>query len=359
MIQARPGISSTQIASILNVSRITAYTYAQALVRDGKIKIEGTGKATRYFPSDTLYINSFLREKNIHLSSSEVHTLKMNVLFALRDKYEETVTEEELSDTFEDYCMYIVPDGSIIVGFDAFILWCMDSRHDFSDRIVTKAVEYLDVIGSIEYLRGKNRFLDATGATTANLGSNMNIGFDTFYFCMPSVLRHGFGNTRTSIELRYGKKNSNKYLLSQAIEKWIDPMREYVKKNHVDAIIFTPPTEGRSVQFRDVLENMLSLTVPKIRSEKIPPFGKVLEAQKDIHDKRRRVQNALLSLEVAIPNELDFYKHIVIFDDSFTTGATPNAIALKLREAGYTGRITIITICGSFDYDLAISEDEV
>jgi predicted amidophosphoribosyltransferase len=85
----------------------------------------------------------------------------------------------------------------------------------------------------------------------------------------------------------------------------------------------------------------------------------VLEPQKDIKDREKRVKNAMISLDVMIPGELPVYQHILILDDSFTTGATPNAIGLRLREAGYTGKISIITICGSFDYDLAITEDEI
>ncbi len=89
-----------------------------------------------------------------------------------------------------------------------------------------------------------------------------------------------------------------------------------------------------------------------------------MRPQKEIRGQSRekrkeRVDNALISLEVTIPKELEIYKHVVIFDDSFTTGATPNAIALKLRNGGYKGKITVITICGSFNYDLAITEDEI
>jgi hypothetical protein len=67
------------------------------------------------------------------------------------------------------------------------------------------------------------------------------------------------------------------------------------------------------------LEDVLKLIIPKIQAEKISSFGKVLEPQKDIKDKIRRIKNALTSLEVTVPNAMSFYKHIIIFDDSFTT----------------------------------------
>jgi hypothetical protein len=284
--------------------------------------------------------------------------MKEEVLFALSEAYGEKESVENFDFIFEKYCMYVAMDDTILTGFNAFLGWCTDPKHNFSDRIVAKAMEYLDIIGSIEVRRKKYGFLDGTESARTNLNGLTEIAFDRFLFSIPSVLENGFGRTRTAIELYYGKLN-NKYLLTHAIEQSVDNVQEYARNEWVDCIIFTPPTNNRTVQFRDVFENLLSLRLPKIIVEKIPPFGKVLQPQKDIKNRNERVQNAFLSLQVTIPDELNFYKHILILDDSFTTGATPNAIALKLRLAWYKGKITIITICGSFNYDLAISEDEI
>jgi hypothetical protein len=114
--------------------------------------------------------------------------------------------------------MYIATDDTILVGFDAFLGWCTDSRHDYSDRIVAKSIEYLEIIGSIEYRRRKNGFLDAGESARNNLKGITEIGFNSFLFCMPSVLDNGFGRTRTALELYYGKLNGNRYLLESAIK---------------------------------------------------------------------------------------------------------------------------------------------
>lgn len=358
LVRAKPGISAPEVAEKIEMSRVSAYQYLKSLIQSGQVRTDGKGKATRYFPHESVYIGT----SGKRFDSDGVRRLKQEILFALQEVYGETESEENLNATFDRYCMYIAPDDTIITGFDAFLMWCTNQKHDFSDKIVAKTLEYLEIIASIEVRRKKNGFLDGGGPARTNLEGIMDVGFDNFLFMMPSVLENAFGRTRTAIELYYGKLNGNEYLLESAIDGGTDLIKTYVRKESVDAYVLTPPTQGRNIQFRDVLDRMLDLRLPKIKAEKVSSLGRILRPQKEIQgsDKRKeRVENARISLEVAIPKELNVYKHILILDDSFTTGATPNAIALKFREAGYKGKITVITICGSFNYELAITEDEI
>lgn len=109
----------------------------------------------------------------------------------------------------------------------------------------------------------------------------MIVAFDTFLFLYPSRLHDGFGATRTAIELRYGKIN-NRFLLSTAIDKIIDPALQYIKNTEVDAYMIAPPTVQREIQFRDVLKQKLNLNISYIESEKIPTLGMGIIPQKEI-----------------------------------------------------------------------------
>lgn len=358
IISDQPGISSTKIAEILGVSRISVYMYLQKLLAHNEIRTEGRRKSTRYFPS----MKPFFRQSisAYRMTSEEIEVLQQNIIAELLEKYDEEVLWEDVAATFEIYCLYIAPDDTVFTGFQAFILWCIDKKHNFSESIVEKAIEYLDIVGAIEFRRNKkNGFLNGTLSAKENLKDAVEIAFDQFYFCMLSVLENGFGSTRVYLELLYGKKNGNAFFLEEAVRQFLDPIQRFLDTERVDAYIMTPPTMGRNIQFRDVLERQLSLKIQKIHAEKTPLVGKILREQKAIHDKNERIRNASQSLVVTIPHDVAQYGHIVIFDDSFTTGATPNAIALKLRNAGFTGKITIITICGSYNYHLTLTEEEI
>jgi hypothetical protein len=283
---------------------------------------------------------------------------KKRLLQELEQRHGEEVSAKELEVSFDEYCLYIASDDTVWTGFQAFAFWCCDPKHDFSDRIVEKAIEYLEIRGSIEYRRTKSGLLDATESARSNLRGIAETGFDRFYFLQPSVLENGFGRTRTAIELYYGKLG-NTAMLREAIHRSVPTIRDYAHATKVDCLVFTPPTSDRRTQFRDVLRTELDLKLPEVRAEKAAAPGRILQPQKDIRDREERVKNAFISLRVDIPQEMGECEHILILDDSFTTGATPNAIALKLREAGYDGKITVLTICGSFNYALTVSEMEV
>lgn len=112
----------------------------------------------------------------------------------------------------------------------------------------------------------------------------MVVAFDKFLFLYPSRLHDGFGATRTAIELRYGKIN-NRFLLSTAIDKIIDPANQYIRNTDVDAYMIAPPTVQRERQFRDVLLEKLNLSILYIKSEKVPTLGMGIIPQKEIQGK--------------------------------------------------------------------------
>ncbi len=362
IISENPGISSTKIADKMKLNRVTIFLYLRELQEIEKIRIDGKGKATRYFLHNTAITASHLKNsQKLQWNETQVQVWKQEIQFSLMESYDENVDINSIEYEFEENCMYIDGDMVIRTGFDAFVAWCTDPVHNFSDRIVAKAGQYLEILASIKIRRKKHGFLDATELVKQTLGRDMISVFDNFLFLSPSRLDDGFGATRTAIELRYGKIN-NRFLLEAAIEKLIDPAIQYIKNTSVDAYLIAPPTVNREIQFRDILKKRLNLEITYIESEKIPTLGMGIIPQKEIQwrgKKSERIKNAMRSIDIKIPKEIHTKGHIVIFDDTFTTGATPNALAIKLRDVWYVGRITIITVCGSFVFDDSSFNEEI
>ena len=148
-----------------------------------------------------------------------------------------------------------------------------------------------------------------------------------------------------------GKIKSHALLLRGTIEPHEKIIHAFLEKHTPDAIVYTPPTVARHVQFRDILKSVIEKNnnTQYISAEKVTDPSRVFQPQKELRG-QARITNADASIMVTGAKNLKKMKRIVIFDDNFTTGATMNAIALKIRSQGFYGTITAITICGNFTY---------
>ncbi len=163
LISSNPGLSSTQLAEKMQLNRVTIFLYLQELQKLQKIQVEGRGKATRYFLDASISLVDNLRNsQNIKWTDQDAQVWKQNIQFGLMEEYDESVSIEDIEYEFHENCMYIDSDMMRRTGFDGFIAWCFDPAHDFSDRIVEKAQQYLDILLSIKARRKKHGFLDAT-----------------------------------------------------------------------------------------------------------------------------------------------------------------------------------------------------
>lgn len=340
------GISSTEIGKYMNITTVSAYHYLDDLLWKNLIYKTGLGKNTRYF-----YMT-----KKIHFNKDK---LVEETLRILEDVYEFSLKKEEIIHIFErNFCYLDARNGELSYGIQAFILWCQDPKRNFRDEIIPKEwARYIVHFLDMEALRRKSGFFDGTESMRKILAPYTDIFIDKMLFCHISEIS-GFGRTRTAMELYYGKQNSDMFLIGNAIQWSIEPIRQYISQQNIDTIIFTPPTIARPVQFSSLLKTSLALSLQEILVSKVKGPDKTLIAQK-FTKWAERIINAQSSITIEKMGNTSSMKHILILDDNFTTGATVNAIAKKLRLFWYTGKITAITITGKFHYDAIVDVDEI
>jgi DNA-binding Lrp family transcriptional regulator len=349
LIKENPGISSVQIAQVLKLSRIAIYKYLVELLGESQIEKQGNKNSTRYYSakiSDFLFDTTEIEKKATEILEEVIGKIKISLISeAKRLVY------------------VIMPSGEAVEGFAGIYELLKRERNggelakeEFIDGVVDFFLKYWDE----EPKRRKNGFFDGT-ASLENIMKKYNtpISINKLYFSELSYLSR-FGRLRTANEISLGKLKSNRKLLQDAIHNSIEKIHNFLVKEEHDAIILTPPTIHREVQFRDVLLDEIILishgVFPKIiEVEKNTAANKEFQPQKDLKG-YARIINADESIIVKTPGNVDTFKKIIIFDDNFTTGATMNAIASKVRSQGFTGKIIAITITGNFHYIPGVSD---
>jgi DNA-binding MarR family transcriptional regulator len=339
--------SSTQIGKYLGMTSVSAFLNLRAMLEKGMIEKEGKGKNTRYRLTDNL--------------TDEQKAVLVAVIDILRESGfddPDITTQSGLRHMLTAYFVFVSPEGRMLVGIEGFIAWCRDAKRGYTEPsiYVRELVYWVTKYYEYEVLRRKHGFFDGTLSLEKVLLPYTSLFIDTLLF-YDIVEVSGFGKTRTAWELYLGKQNSDRALLERGISESVLDVQQYLKKKKIDALVFTPPTIPRKVQFRDILRNMIKIELPEIQVEKNIQPQKILLAQKTLKG-ADRIINARESV-VILQNNILLYNHICILDDNFTTGATMNAIAEKLRGYGFMGTITAITITGKFHSQVFSDDAEI
>lgn len=339
-------LSTTQLGVNLWVTTVSAFLYVRELLEKGLIDRIGRGKNTRYG----------IRKYENKAIDYTILDDAVAILVESGFEWTQMTTREGVENMLLASFAFVSPHWLFLNGFDAFIAWCLDPKRGYTDTSsqVRELVYWLTRYYEFAVLRRKHGFFDGTASLQEVLRGIMEVFVDTLLF-HDIVEISGFGKTKTAWELYLGKQNSDRVLLERAIQPSIGDIKKYIQNKKIDAVIFTPPTIVRTVQFRDVLRGMLKVTVFEVGVSKTVLPDRVLRAQKTLKW-IERIINARENITLSEFSVLQKYNHIIILDDNFTTGATMNAIAEKLKKNGFTGKITAITITGKF-HDAVISDD--
>jgi len=171
-----------------------------------------------------------------------------------------------------------------------------------------------------------------------------------FYLDFYSIER--FGKTKLGQMLLYAKQSQNKALIKELILDIEPRMQELIKKYHINAVGFIPPTVKRETQFMKELENNSLLHIPKIKIIKVKT--EVAIPQKTLNKLDDRIENAQKTF---IVDEDQKYNNILLVDDAVGSGATLNEIATQIKKTGICkNKIIGLAITGSFKGFDVISE---
>lgn len=235
--------------------------------------------------------------------------------------------------------------GNFLEGLSAMKYWCSKQQLPLNKTIeeyVLTRTKYLNFYNENHLIDGLEKLQNTKG-----IG---NIGVDALFY-LDFYAIECFGKTRLGTLMHYAKQGQNKSLMKLIVAEIHQRVQNFIDANHVDAVLFVPPTISRKVQIMDVIEKLLHLDLPKVQVQKIK--GNIVVPQKALSKIFERVENAKSTFYA--PKQKS-YKHVLIIDDAIGSGATINEIALKLKANYFAERITGLAITGSYKGFEVISE---
>src|SRR3954453_2218166 len=240
----------------------------------------------------------------------------------------------------------IAPDGKLLYGMVGFVHWAQNFQKN--KPIETVAEEYVTKVQEQKKLFSAEGWIDATSKLVETFTEIpiTHLLFEEIYSYRT------FGRTKLSKLVMYAKQTGDKKLIDQIAETCKPIIEAVIKKYHIEAIAFLPPTVPRPRQFMDELEYWLKIPLPKIELVKIMP-GDIPIPQKTLASLNERVINARDTIYLKSNKEYS-YENILLIDDVIGSGASFHETAKKLKNAniGY-GDITAFGMVGNIKgYDV-------
>jgi hypothetical protein len=312
-IKLKKQVSVNELVGYLEISRMGTSKQLANLVAEGKIKKAGRPPVVFYMIRD----------------EGKLPT-------------QETIFDEQTKDLIDKNYFLITPSGERKEGLDGFAYWCQGNNLPLNKT----AEEYRKTLKKYHAFY-KGGLLDGMHKFKTTFGK---VGLDAvFYLDFYSIER--FGKTRMGQLLLYAKQSQNKKLIRELITDIRPRVDDMIKKYHVDAIGFIPPTVKREVQFMKELEKNLHPNVKRISIAKIKT--EIIVPQKTLNKLKDRIENVQKTIVV---NEPGNYGTILLIDDAVGSGATLNETATQIKRKGVAKKVIGLAITGSFKGFDVISE---
>ncbi len=261
-----------------------------------------------------------------------------NFLTATLSSYDEPNFDSLINDKF----IQILPDGTELFGYQAFIYWCGQRGFDITEY----SQKFNQIYTKYEFYKNSQGIIDATSKLN-NTYKNQVFLAKLFYLEFSAL--EIFGKTKAYTYLFYSKLNENRKMMYQIFDdlKVNLQVDKIINFFDIQAVAFIPPTVPRKIQIQKELERFLDLNLPVIEIIKIQT--PILVPQKTLSSPQERIINSQSTFVVP---KFHNYKKILLIDDFTGSGATLNFVAQKIldksaQQDALNVQIYGLTLCGT------------
>lgn len=251
-------------------------------------------------------------------------------------KEEHALNENEIAFLAEHFIV-ITETGDRLSGIEAIRFWCTRQKLPLEKTVkefISTRKKYLQYFLPNGLIDGTEKIKNTKGFKKVEV--------DKMLYCDFYAIER-FGKTVLGTLLHFAKQGQNKMLMQEIIIMVKEKMNRLIKEKKIDAVAFIPPTIKRHLQFMQVLQKGLNLSLPHINLVKVT--GAIPVPQKALNKIEDRIVNAQVSIIVKDTRQ---FNRILLIDDAVGSGATINETAVKLKFKHTANTVLGLAITGSF-----------